>query len=332
MRRGLFKTAKTTQIYPNNHIKVFLKFAKTIKMKYNFFSAIIAIFVLINSACKYSTSQKTQDFKNDVDVTNPTEVYNNTKVQYFRNGVDATSLTTEVYNDTIVFDYDFSIPDSLILIPIWEKALNVVKQHKDSNYHTSKILVLNKDHDIPIRVDIRVGNLFSTVHKHAIVLCTILHNSYVKVFNIDEQLYKIELYHDPYVYQSDTIFDINRDGSQDYVLNWQPPTGCCVYSSCEIWLYDKYINSFKQQYGFTNADFFLQEKMIRGCRTTSSPEVYHIYKYHWNKMLLDTIEYIFPHQTLKEKFLRVTPDDTVGKVLDQIPIEYFSVTSCGGLP
>ncbi|RYU89537.1 hypothetical protein EWM62_14560 [Mucilaginibacter terrigena] len=123
--------------------------------------------------------------------------------------------------------------------------------------------------------------------------------------------------------------DINGDGVNDFVVNWYPSSGCCARNNFHVYLYQK-DNTFSNYFDFINPSFFPKEKLVRGVDYGHPGEV-PLYKYKWNGLNVDTVEYIYPADTLKKKFYLVQrygdnncPEKR--KVLAAVPKEYLKIT------
>lgn len=104
-------------------------------------------------------------------------------------------------------------------------------------------------------------------------------------------------------YHRDTLRDINGDGYQD-ILSWHyTPSGCCRRNLAKVRLYNHETNSFEAPIEFMNPTFFPDKKLIMGVfygHTGAVP----LYKYKWNNLRADILEYIYPIHNLVGSYVR----------------------------
>ena len=80
-----------------------------------------------------------------------------------------------------------------------------------------------------------------------------------------------------------------------------------------------------------NPTFFPKEKIIRGVKYGHPGEV-GLYKYKWDHLQVDTIEFIYPYLKEDGKFIKTKtqqyrPTKEDGIVLNSLPKEYKSIES-----
>lgn len=121
---------------------------------------------------------------------------------------------------------------------------------------------------------------------------------------------------------TDTLQDVNGDGIKDYLINWYGNTGCCLKNFYAVYLYQPQSGTFSNGYEFINPTFSAKEQVIRGVEYGHPGET-SMYKYKWNGLQVDTLEYIY--------FEKNDEGDKTGKVirktakeerLKQAPEEY----------
>jgi len=122
------------------------------------------------------------------------------------------------------------------------------------------------------------------------------------------------------------IKDLDGDGFVDYFIHWYPSSGCCRRNVYDVYRYQAETNKFAKGIQFINPTFFAKEHLVRGVTYGHAGEV-PLYKYKWNGRKLDTIEYIYPADTIKEKFYRVKRfgdknDPKKRETLNAVPKEY----------
>ncbi|WP_146166502.1 hypothetical protein ABZR88_20180 [Mucilaginibacter yixingensis] len=124
------------------------------------------------------------------------------------------------------------------------------------------------------------------------------------------------------------VKDINGDGLLDFVYNYYPSSGCCARDVNVVYLYHS-SGGFSDPVEFVNPAFSPKEKLIRGVEYGHSGEV-PLYKFRWHGNKIDTIELIYPADTLKKRFYRVHHygdeiDPHKRQVLTKIPSEYKKI-------
>ncbi len=180
------------------------------------------------------------------------------------------------------------------------------------------------DSSFVIQIDITIGKLFDDNKKYFLLR---RHTPWAVFLN----LYELKNYqareltnpkYSAFGYIRDTIFDVNGDGNKDFLVNWEPLSGCCRRDSYDLFLNDANDSKFSKHYDFTNPVFFPKEKIIRG-RTYGRDAPY--YKFKWRDLELDTIEYIHVPQTEKStQYIRSRSEDGTekGEKLKALPREY----------
>jgi len=226
---------------------------------------------------------------------------------------------------------DEEIKDSLQFKLMLKDVLAIAKKHhRDKIYYQKSI-------DWPYELStatgsFRFGYLFSRSQKHLIVT----RNLGGSRTHIDVLLLKGSVFHNvanwfihDMGYLGYTIKDVNGDLKKDLLLHWYPTAGCCRRN-----IYDVYLSSqggFSSKYEFINPTFFPASKTIRGVEY-GQPGAVALYKYKWNGLRVDTVEYIYPADTVKKKFYRVhrysdNEDPTRREVLNAVPREYKKIES-----
>jgi hypothetical protein len=132
-------------------------------------------------------------------------------------------------------------------------------------------------------------------------------------------------------YIDDTAQDVNGDGYKDFVVHWYPSSGCCLAEMYNVYLYQSQEGDFTHDYQFINPTFFPKEKIIRGLEYGHPGEA-GLYKYKWNGLQIDTIEFIYPCYNQKNKFVKMThqeyrPTGSEGVILNKLPKEYAEIDS-----
>ncbi len=132
---------------------------------------------------------------------------------------------------------------------------------------------------------------------------------------------------------NDTICDINGDGFNDFVVEWYGSNGCCLKAFSNVYLLRPDKKTFSDNLEFINPTFSPTEKVIRGV-CYGQPGDTEIYKYKWNREILDTLEYVSyeknesGEKTGKILITKNSPYEDKGKIikrLKSIPNEYKNI-------
>lgn len=210
-------------------------------------------------------------------------------------------------------------------------ALQYADKYKLSAVFEKKLLHgWGADFEGEANIRLKYGHLFSAEKKHLVVIrepWPLV--GYVDVFELrNSKFVKVQsLARDGCDFHGYFIKDINGDGQKDLVTHWYPTSGCCRRDVYDVYLYQKSKEIFTEQYEFMNPTFSPSEKTIRGVDYGHPGDV-RLYKYKWNGLKLDTIEYIFPDTTGKKYYVTKTPEfGRSGKVLTAVPKEYHKIES-----
>lgn len=173
-------------------------------------------------------------------------------------------------------------------------------------------------------VSLAMDHFFSPSEKHLIV----------HLRNPGENLYNIYLVQDKAFIKvathnvggsgstTDTLQDVNGDGINDYLINWYGNTGCCLKNFYAVYLYLPQTGTFSEGFEFINPTFSSKEKVIRGVEYGHPGET-SLYKYKWNGLQVDTLEYIFfEKDDNRKKTGKVIRKTTKEERLNQVPAEY----------
>jgi hypothetical protein len=186
-----------------------------------------------------------------------------------------------------------------------EKALKLAKTNKKGSFNkkfsTGSDYLNNK-----VDVEVKFGHLFSQNYKNLFILSSSKLYTKINIYSFKnvgfEQLIDQILMTDSYPVCS--IKDVNNDGLKDLLVNWYPLSGCCMRN-----IFDLYISKVDEisttKIELVNPTFFSKENAIRGI-TYDHPGLASLYKFKWNKLNLDTIEYIYPNlnDTIQISFVR----------------------------
>ncbi|HLP19987.1 MAG TPA: hypothetical protein VK174_06780, partial [Chitinophagales bacterium] len=177
------------------------------------------------------------------------------------------------------------------------------------------------------------GNLFSNGVKHLLVRRMVPSGVYIDVFSYRNKHFISLLSHKESVmnYVNDTVADVNGDKAFDLLVQWYPGAGCCLRNIYEVYIYLPESNSFTSAYQFINPTFYPSEKIIRGIGYGQPGEAA-LYKYKWNGLHIDTVEYIYHntedtiHHSYYRTIRRIEEDNVKRKVLKSLPAEYRGIT------
>lgn len=225
--------------------------------------------------------------------------------------------------------------DSLKLDSILEQAIQTVKPKlKLKSFFRDYEALL--DDSVSIKVEIKLGHLFSNKNKH-VMICRANHEYMLfDIYKIvDNKIENVIEFRDPWgpTFINDTIQDVNGDGYKDFVVQWYPSSGCCRRNIYDVYLNINGTDTFTNQYEFINPTFSAKEKIIRGVLYGHPGEV-GLYKYKWNNLKVDTVEFIYPDQSDTTKrhniktYKRLYSSKNVKKEkLKSLPKEYKNIES-----
>ena len=222
--------------------------------------------------------------------------------------------------------------DSLRMDKILKEAITISKAKIHEGFFEKKYEAIPDDSSSIYEVNMNYGNLFSKNYNHLIIRRMNSREVQIDVFlNNNGRLQHIinrEL--DGMTYLRDTIRDVNGDGQLDFLVHKYPVSGCCCRDVYNVYLQSEN-KTFTTGYRFINPTFYPKEKIIRGVLYGHPGEV-GLYKYTWNDLNVDTIEFIYPNQidTLNrhffktEKWIYLTEENERIK-LEKVPSEYHDI-------
>jgi hypothetical protein len=221
--------------------------------------------------------------------------------------------------------------DSLRLESALNDALRIAGDNLEAKSFNKEYELQPDDSSYSINVQIIVGDLFANKQKYFLLRRHIPWATYLDLFKIaDRKIEKvISREQGGMTYMSDTVYDVNGDGAKDFIVHWYPASGCCRRD-----VYNVYLNlseKFSQDYEFINPTFSSRERVIRGIGYGHPGEV-GLYKYKWNGLQVDTLEFIYPDVNNKCQFIKTKrpeylPTDKEGIVLKNVPQEYRNIES-----
>jgi hypothetical protein len=225
-----------------------------------------------------------------------------------------------------------SIADSLHLDNMLNAALLYADKHKAEVKFKKKLVRWSDSLGANANVLLNYGHLFSADKKHLIVTRHVWGNmTYINVFELQNSRFvKVNnQYKEGCDFIRYLIKDVNGDGQKDFLTHWYPTSGCCRRDVYDVYLYLQKQEAFTGQYEFVNPTFSPSEKIIRGV-DYGQPGETGLYKYKWNGLKVDSVEYIFPDIKGGKYYIGKTRDyHHDSKVISAVPAEYRHIESYG---
>lgn len=223
--------------------------------------------------------------------------------------------------------------DSLRLDIALNDAFKIAQKEFKADNFTKQYELQPDDSSYTIHIEIEIGRLFKDQHKYFLLRRHVPWATYLSLYKLngDKTENLIEREQGGMTYIRDTIFDANGDGHKDFLVHWYPSSGCCRRDVYNVYLNQPNKGKFTQDYEFINPTFSANEKIIRGVEYGHPGEV-GLYKYKWNGLQVDTIEFIYPDANKKGQFIKTKkgayrPTEKEGVVLKAIPKEYQKIES-----
>ncbi len=221
--------------------------------------------------------------------------------------------------------------DSLRKDKILTDIFNFVKQNIELDNYYNEYKTLTYDSCYWVKVDITMGRLFSDKNKYLLIhrldIAEMLLDLYILKNNKFIPIISVSWCENGYT--NDTIKDINGDGFKDFLVNTHSISGCCRGVTSLVYLYLSKNGTFTKKYKFINPTFYPREKIIRGVGYGRPGEV-GLYKYKWNGLKVDTVEFIYPDFydkiffiKTKKKTYYATEND--GLKIKSVPKEYHNI-------
>jgi hypothetical protein len=209
-----------------------------------------------------------------------------------KDSINNSEISRQRNRESVVKD---AMLDSIRLAKVFDAAIAKSYSIIDDDKAYEKYETLTYDSAFQVTVELSVGHFFSNNRKHLMIKRSSILGIYFDIFRIDDgKLEKLLCYEIWSLnYMADTIMDINGDYQKDFLVNWYASSGCCLRSAYTAYLYKSEIDSFIGNYEFINPTFSPKDKIIRGVEYGHPGEV-PLYKYRWNNLQIDTIEYIYP--------------------------------------
>ena len=223
--------------------------------------------------------------------------------------------------------------DSLRLDIALKDAFKIAQTEFETDNFTKQYELQPDDSSYIINIEIEIGRLFKDQHKYFLLRRHVPWATYLSLYKLngDKTENLIEREQGGMTYIRDTIFDANGDGHKDFLVHWYPSSGCCRRDVYNVYLNQPDNGNFTQDYEFINPTFSAKEKIIRGVEYGHPGEV-GLYKYKWNGLQVDTIEFIYPDANKKGQFIKTKkgayrPTEKEGVVLKAVPKEYQKIES-----
>lgn len=223
--------------------------------------------------------------------------------------------------------------DSIRLSNVLHVALTYADRNKHRNSFTHEFETTPDDSSFNVTTQMQFGHLFALDRKHLLIRRTVPWGAICNVFLLENSNFKKVCKREQFgmTYIDDTLRDVNGDGYKDFLVHWYPSSGCCRRDIYNAFLYQPLTGDFTNDYEFINPTFFPKEKIIRGVEYGHPGEV-GLYKYKWNGLQVDTIEFIYPLAKRNGKFIKTKsqeyrPTEKEGVVLKSLPTEYRSIES-----
>ena len=223
--------------------------------------------------------------------------------------------------------------DSLRFEMALQDAFKIAKPAFKSDRFKKEYELQPDDSSFSIKMELLVDHLFDDDKKYFLIrrhapwgpLVT-----YINLYEIIDGKTKKIIEREQYGYIRDTIFDVNGDNYKDFLVHWYPVVGCCRRNIYNVYLNQPEKGKFTTDYEFINPTFSAKEKIIRGIEYGHPGEA-ELYKYKWNGLKVDTIEFIYPDFETKNRFIKTKRNtsrfDKEGIVLKAVPKEYHSIES-----
>ena len=221
--------------------------------------------------------------------------------------------------------------DSLRLDLALKDAFKIAQKEFRTDNFTKQYELQPDDSSYVINIEIVIGSIFDDQNKYFLLRRHVPWATCLDLYKINGEKSErlIEREQDGLTYIRDTIFDANGDGHKDFLVHWYPSSGCCRRDVYNVYLNQPDKGNFTQDYEFINPTFSSKEKVIRGVEYGHPGEI-GLYKYKWNGLQIDTIEFIYPDahkhgQFIKTKRRAYRPTEKEGVVLKHVPTEYLKI-------
>lgn len=222
--------------------------------------------------------------------------------------------------------------DSLRLDFALRDAFKTAKNQFQNDNFFMEYDIQPDDSSFTVHLEIEIGDIFKNGSKYFLLRRHTPGATYLNIYRVNGgQVEKVLTRKQAGMsYVGDTIFDVNGDEINDFLVHWYPSSGCCRRNTYSVYL-NKPSGMFTSDYEFINPTFSANEKIIRGVGYGHPGEV-ELYKYKWNGYQIDTIEFIYPEvskvgQYIKTKKREYYPTTESGQLLKGLPKEYSNISS-----
>lgn len=219
------------------------------------------------------------------------------------------------------------VTDSARLVIALDKSLKIALDNIDKNQYNEEFVSVADSFEVATSLEF--GSVFSERRNHLIITRKTPEFTYVDVFVNEGRGFKKALSYEGFWtnYDSTMVQDVNGDNFKDLVIKWHPASGCCMRDCYDVFLCNE-TGAFSKKYEFMNPTFSADEGTIRGV-TYGHPGEASLYKFVWNRLAVDTIEYIYHDSKNKGRYVKSRYDhwderNSAGKkvTLKAVPEEY----------
>jgi hypothetical protein len=223
--------------------------------------------------------------------------------------------------------------DSLRLDKVLKDALKIATRNIGKDKFQEKYEVMPDS--IPVSVEISLDYHFTKTNPHLIIRRNEPSTIYIDIYSKHNNKFERVVSHEQWTmtYVNDTIWNINGDGLNDFVINWYGSNGCCLKAFSNVYILRPDKKSFSNNFEFINPTFSPREKIIRGV-CYGHPGETEMYKYKWNGEKIDTLEYVTYEKNdkgVKTGKVIISTERPYGdkyrtlKVLNSVPTEYSKI-------
>ena len=279
------------------------------------------LFALLIYSCNQTTNSSSHLIPKDTtSISKPvSDTYPRMKV-WTQREIDSNQIEIEKYEKF----------DSIRLAKALSKALSYTAQNKNKQSFTYSFEMLSPDSSFNSTTTIFYGNLFTKDKKHLFIR----QQGLLDIFLLHENRFKLvcERKQDAMTYLDDTLKDVNGDNYKDFLVHWYPSSGCCRRNVYNVFLYLPNSGGFTSDYQFINPTFSSKERIIRGVEYGHPGEA-GLYKYKWNGLKVDTLEFVYIDTTSKRQFYITQKSDwhrppvAKKKIVKELPKEYENIES-----
>lgn len=197
--------------------------------------------------------------------------------------------------------------DSLQRIKMIDEALQLaIKNSRKRKYALQYEYITDSMYGVKIKLE--SGYVFSNKNRHVMVRSDFNGTMYFDVFLAKgkkfSKLFSYDL--NSLAHTNDTILDINGDGVKDLSIESYSLCGSFLKGFTDVFLLKQDQKDFTEGFGFLNATFSPKEHIVRGVGYGPPGEA-DLYKYRWNGVSIDTVEFVSNERNSKK--------ETTGRIL-----------------